>query len=164
MTDDQPLTMVREDLENIPLYPLPAGYSFRWYQAGDEEHWIALQAPFYAPGAINLDLFRAQFGCAAGLLAERQCYLLNQAGDAIGTATAWIYDGFRGPEYGRIHWVVVAQPYQGQGLSRSLLGLACQRLRELGHTKAYLTTSWLRLVAVNLYRRFGFVELPDARR
>lgn len=154
--------MVREDLENIPSYRLPAGYSFRYYHPGDEETWIALQAPFYPPGAITLDVFRKYFGSDAGLLAERQGYLLDSAGRPIGAITAWVYDGFRGPEYGRIHWVCIAKEYQGRGLSKPLLTLACLRLRELGHTKAYLTTDRLRPVAVRLYRQFGFVELQEA--
>jgi GNAT superfamily N-acetyltransferase len=161
MTTDE-LTMVRPTLDDLPSFPLPPGFAFRWYRPGDEQDWVTLQAPFYDPGAITLDLFYEQFGRDPGTLSARQCYLLDPRGEAIGTATAWTYDGFRGPEYGRIHWVAVARDYQGQGLSKPLLGAVCRRLVELGHTRAYLTTSTQRPVAVALYRRFGFAELPPA--
>jgi GNAT superfamily N-acetyltransferase len=157
---DEPLVMIRESLDNLPNFRLPKPFSIRWFQPGDEECWVALQAPFYQPGAIMLDLFREQFGTDIDVLSARQCYLLNGAGRPIGTASAWLYDGFRGPEYGRIHWVAVVEEYQGQGLSKPLLSAVCRRLAELGHTRAYLTTSTERPVAVALYQRFGFVPLP----
>jgi GNAT superfamily N-acetyltransferase len=161
MQDEQPLTMVRENLEGIPHFAIPATYAFRWYRPGDEEHWIAIQAPFYEAGAISVELFREQFGADPGVLGERQCYLLDASGQPIGTATAWVYDGFRTPGYGRIHWVAIAPPYQGQGLSKALMTIVCSRMRDLGHTAAYLTTSWTRPVAIRLYRAFGFVELVE---
>lgn len=156
---DGPLYMIRDDLEGLPSFPLPPGFGIRWYRPGDEWVWVDLQTPFYEPGAITLDLFRGQFETDPDTLAARQCYLLDAADQPIGTASAWLYDGFRGPEYGRIHWVAVAEEYQGRGLSKPLLSTACERLAELGHTKAYLTTSSERPRAVALYRRFGFADL-----
>ena len=35
------LVMVRENLNNLPEYELPAGYSVRWYQPGEEKAWLA---------------------------------------------------------------------------------------------------------------------------
>jgi GNAT superfamily N-acetyltransferase len=158
---DEPLFMTRDSLDNLPNFPFPAPFSIRWFQPGDEACWVALQTPFYQPGEITLDLFREQFGTDVDVLSARQCYLLSGAGQPIGTASAWLYDGFRGPEYGRVHWVAVAEEYQGQGLSKPLLSAVCQRFVELGHTKAYLTTSSERPRAVALYRRLGFFELQE---
>jgi GNAT superfamily N-acetyltransferase len=111
-------------------------------------------------GSITPKLFRSQYRGDEEALAKRQLFLLNSDGTPIGCATAWTYDGFRDPSYGRIHWVALLPAYQGAGLSKPLLSLACRRLRELGHTRAYLTTSWTRPVAIALYRQFGFVEVP----
>jgi GNAT superfamily N-acetyltransferase len=158
---DEPLVMIRESLDDLPNFPLAAPFSIRWFQLGDEQAWVELQAPFYQPGTVTLDLFREQFGGDVDVLTVRQCYLLDGAGRPIGTASAWLYDGFRGPEYGRIHWVAIAEQYQGQGLSKPLLSAVCQRLVALRHTKAYLTTSSERPRAVALYRRFGFTEMPQ---
>ncbi len=54
-----------------------------------------------------------------------------------------------------MHWVAIAADHQGQGLSKPLLSAVLRRLVELGHTKAYLTTSTERPVALALYRLLG---------
>jgi len=155
------LFMVRETLDDLPSFPLPHGFGIRWHRPGEEQVWVDLQAPFYEPGAIRLDVFHKWFGTDTDAQCERIAFLVDAVGEPIGTAAAWTYDGFRGPEYGRIHWVAVAGEYQGRGLSKPLMSAVCQRLVELGHTKAYLTTSRERAVAVALYRRFGFGELDE---
>ncbi len=155
--------MVREDLVDLPTFDLPPGFAIRWHRPGDEQVWVDLQAPFYDPGAITPDTFYKWFGTDTGAHSQRIAYLLATAEHPIGTAAAWTYDGFRHPEWGRVHWVAVASDYQGRGLSKPMLGAVLRRLVDLGHTKAYLTTSRTRPVAINLYRSFGFVELPEGR-
>jgi GNAT superfamily N-acetyltransferase len=158
---DDTVLMIRENLYDLPIFRVPAPFCIRWYQPGDENAWVALQAPFYKRGAVTLDLFREQFGTDVAALSARQSYLLNEAQEPVGTAAGWTYDGFRGPEYGRVHWVALARDYHGQGLSKPLLGAVCQRLLELGHTKAYLTTSRRRPAAIALYSSFGFIEVAQ---
>lgn len=160
MSDE--LYMVRDNLHNLPACALPPGFSMRWHSAGDEQAWVDLQAPFYDAGAITPETFYKWFGTDLEAHSQRIAYLLGPDGQPIATAAAWSYDGFRGPEWGRVHWVAVASAYQGRGLSKPLLSAVLQRLAALGHTKAYLTTDAGRPVAVALYRRFGFIELPEA--
>jgi GNAT superfamily N-acetyltransferase len=45
---------------------------------------------------------------------------------------------------------------QGKGLANPLMSIICHRLRELGHSRFYLTTSTARIPAINLYLKFGF--------
>jgi len=33
--------MIRENLEAIPEFALPAEFALRWYRPGDEAHWRA---------------------------------------------------------------------------------------------------------------------------
>src|SRR5205823_14626142 len=98
-------------------------------------------------------------GTDSALLAQRQCYLIDQAGKVIGTATAWFNDDFDGRRTGRVHWVAIVPEYQRRGLSKPLMTAVCHRLRELGHDRAYLVTAPALRPAINLYRRFGFVPL-----
>lgn len=151
--------MSREDLAGTPVFPLPDGYVIRAYSPGDEHTWVQIQSAADRYNTITLELFRNEFGDDPSVLAERQLFLLDPQGKAVGTATAWFDDDHHGQPYGRIHWVAVHPSSQGRGLSKPLLSAACSRLQELGHGKAYLITSTGRIAAINLYLRFGF--LPE---
>lgn len=158
MTTNIPLCMVRENLDNIPQYELPAGFTLRPYQPGDEAAWLSIHLAADKHNIITADTYSEQFGAEAKTLAERQFYLCDGAGQAIGTATAW-FNTYRGQEHGRVHWVAIVPAMQGRGLAKPLLTTICNRMRELGHQRAYLTTESVRLPAINLYLGYGFV--PD---
>lgn len=159
-----PVTMVRGNLKGIPGYSLPAGYSLRSYQPGDEQLWVEIQHLADHYNTITPDLFRREFGTDGSTLAARQFYLLDAGQRAIGTATAWYDDSFRGLVYGRVHWVAIVPEQQGRGLAKPLMTAVCRRLRGLGHTRAYLSTSTARIPAIRLYLQFGFlpwIESPE---
>ena len=176
MNDEKniPLKMVRENLEDIPQFAMPENFSLRWFQPGDEKIWREIQSAADKFNDITPELFQRQFaggaerglqaaspdGCRSGinsaLLSERQCYLLDAHGNAIGTATAWFNNNFEGARIGRVHWVAILPEHQGKGLSKPLMTATCNRLRELGHTRTYLSTSIARIPAIRLYLRFGF--------
>jgi GNAT superfamily N-acetyltransferase len=174
-----PIKMVRTNLDNLPEFMLPVGFEMRWYQPGDEAHWMRIHVAADRYNEITPDLYRRQFAVEEerGLqsasadksqcrinsmlqcLRERQCYLLAPYGRVIGTATAWFNDNFEGAKFGRVHWMAIAPDYQGRGLARPLMAAICRRLRELGHDRMYLSTSTGRIPAISLYLRFGFVPL-----
>ena len=151
--------MIRSDLKDIPQYPLPQEYSFKWYQPDLEEHWVAIHRLADTHGEITPDLFVRQFSLDAGVLGPRQCYLLDSAERFIGTATAWLDDDFMGQSFGRLHWVAIVPDYQGRGLAKLLLSNVLNRMAELGHRRAYLNTQTVRLPAINLYAGFGFIPV-----
>lgn len=160
MTANIPLCMIRQNLDDIPHYKLPVGFTLRAYQPGDEAAWLSIHLEADKHNVITVDTYSEQFGADSQTLAERQFYLCDDAGQAIGTATAW-FNTYRGEIYGRVHWVAIVPAMQGRGLARPLLSAVCQRMRELGHRRAYLTTESARLPAINLYLRYGFT--PDIR-
>jgi GNAT superfamily N-acetyltransferase len=153
--------MVRENLDDIPEYSLTAGYSIRWYQPGYEKHWLKVQLLADEYTRMTPDLFDEQFGADIKLLTERQCFLLDSKEDIIGTATAWL-DNQSEISPGRIHWLAIVPQQQGKGLAKPLLTIICKRLKDLGHSKAYLTTQTIRMPAINLYAKFGFSPLIDS--
>jgi GNAT superfamily N-acetyltransferase len=158
------ICMIRRELKAIPDHPLPSPFSFEWYRPGDEVHWLEIQRRADQYNQITPALFERQFGNDAQELARRQCFILDgEDGEArpIGTATAWFDPDYQGQEYGRVHWVAIVPEMQGRGLANPLLTVICQRLRELGHEQAYLTTAPERIPAINLYLKFGFV--PEVR-
>jgi GNAT superfamily N-acetyltransferase len=155
------ICMIRRELNVIPDHTLTSPFSFNWYQPGDEEHWLEIQRRADQYNQITSALFRQQFNDDTQALARRQCFILDGEGRPIGTATAWFDPDYQGQEYGRVHWVAIVPEMQGQGLANPLLTVICQRLRELGHERAYLTTAPERIPAINLYLKFGFV--PEVR-
>ena len=159
-TENLPVRMVRNHLRNIPYFKLPSPYTIRPYLPGDAAAWIRIQAAADRYNPINPGLFEQQFGTDSTVLTERQFYLCDPAGLPIGTASAWFgLDDRRG--WGRVHWVAIVPERQGQGLAKPLMTVVCNRLRELGHQRAYLTTATVRIPAIRLYLKFGF--RPDVQ-
>ena len=64
---------------------------------------------------------------------------------ANGTTTAWYNEDYRGLPFGRVHWVAIVPEMQGRGLAKPIMSAVCHRLRELGHGRAYLTTTTVRI-------------------
>ncbi len=150
------LRMVREDLADIPQFGLPPGFSLRWFRPGDEAAWIDIHVRADAHNEFPPGRFAAEFGTDPDVIARRQCYLCNPAGEPIGTTTAWFADDYKGRPYGRVHWVAILPGYQGRGLAKPMLSAVMNRLVELGHVRAMLTTNEVRLPAIGLYLKFGF--------
>ena len=157
------IKMARENLESIPEFTLPENYSLRRYRSGDDAAWTQIHLRADGLNRITPKLFAQQFGADAALLASRQYYLVNATGTAIGTGTAWFNDNFEGRNFGRVHWVAILPEYQGLGLAKPLMTGICRRLHELGHERAYLSTSSARLAAIRLYLQFGFEPLIRTR-
>ncbi|OPX24245.1 MAG: hypothetical protein B1H04_02490 [Planctomycetales bacterium 4484_123] len=156
-----PVVMVRPDLEGLPQYDLPAGFSLRAYRPGDEAEWLRIHELADRYNTFTASTFAEQFGTDAEVLRQRQLYLCDPAGATIGTVTAWFDDEFHGGRWGRVHWVAVVPAFQGRGLGRLLMSAVCNRLRQLGHRRAYLTSNTVRVRAIGLYLKFGFV--PEIR-
>ena len=153
---ERSVTMVNEDLRAAPSYDLLPDVRVHWYQPGDEESWVAIHKLADQFNKVTPELFVDQFADAGFDLAERQCYLLDNTGDPIATATAWGEHQGRFAQFGRLHWVAVVPRLQNQGVGKMVVSVACQRLIALGHTRAFLMTSSLRPAAVHLYEKFGF--------
>ena len=58
--------MVRANLDNVPEFTLPAGFTLRWYEPGDEAHWLRIHLAADPFNEITPELFRKQFGVDAG--------------------------------------------------------------------------------------------------
>jgi len=159
--DYERVVMIRPTLTGLPWYDCPPGFRIRWYRSGDEEHWVRIHQLADHYNKASLALFENQFGGGRPELGLRMAFLEAPDGRVVGTAAAWWSDSFRDGVWGRVHWVAIEPNRQGKGLSKPLLAAVCLRLRELGHERAYLTTATVRIPAINLYLRFGFV--PDAR-
>ena len=147
--------MIRPNLENIPDYRLPPGFRCRWYQPGAGRDWTAVWQAAEKWLTITEETFRLQFGRDETLLGQRQFFIDDPDGRPVATSTAW----YNNSAVGTVHWVAIVPDCQGRGLGKPLMTITCQRLRDLGHTSAWLGTHVVRVPAINLYLHFGFV--PD---
>ncbi|MCE2416613.1 GNAT family N-acetyltransferase [Candidatus Poribacteria bacterium] len=149
--------MIRENMDNIPQFPIPDGFAIRNYRRDEGHIWTRiLQA---AEPYIDIDdgLFNREFGHYLSVMEDRSFYLTTDAGEEIGTTTAWWQD-MNGEVWGQIHWVAVHPDYQGNGLSKPLMSVAMERLKQ-SHECCFLGTSTGRMAAIKVYLDFGFI--PD---
>jgi mycothiol synthase len=153
------ITMKRPHLEGLPVVPLPSGFSLRYYRPGDITAWLHIHQAAGETHPVTPELYWREFAAGETQLRQRQLFLCEALGPEVGTATAWFDDHHQGGSWGRLHWVALSQTHQGRGLGRALAAAACLRLRELGHTRAYLRTQPDRVPAIRLYLSLGFV--PD---
>lgn len=155
------IIMIRENLLDLPDYQLPQGYSFQWYLPGMENDWVRIQEKSEPFLAVNYQYYEKEFGTRQEDLKQRQCFIRNNSGELVGTASAWFDSNFKGESYGRVHWVAIVPEEQGKKLSNCLLLAVLKKLIELNHSKVYLVTSSKRLAAIHLYLKFGFVPLLE---
>ena len=132
---------------------LPAGYSIRTYEPGDEKYWAAIEttAGEFSREEDALKSFRDYYGNDRDLLPGRMFFVISPEGVPCATATAW----FNG-RFGHLHWVAVHAEHQGKGLARCVIAGAMDALTELSYDYACLSTQPSSWVAVKLYLEFGF--------
>ena len=149
------VTMIRENMENIPKIPFPEGFDFRNYRPGEGHIWTRIQKaaePFFG---IGDDLFNREFGNNLKELEDRSFFVITESGEEVGTITAWWNPDWRGKEWGLIHWVAIHPDYQGRGLAKPAMTVAMERLKR-SHKRAHLNTSTGRIAAIKVYLDFGF--------
>lgn len=149
---EQSVIMTRDDLENIPAFDWPAGFSIRSFQPGDDRVWWDIHERADPFKAHLMGTHRQFFGDDLDELRARQWFIMSPDGEPIGTASAWRDSD----EVGRVHWVAIVPEFQGRGLAKPLLTHVLTTLRDLGHARAILDTSQQRPRAIALYRFFGF--------
>jgi GNAT superfamily N-acetyltransferase len=162
------VTMIRDDLEEIPRYALPGGWRMRDYEPGDEwDAWMRIEAAADRYTDVTPERVRREWGGDPDSLARRMMFLVSPEGRDVGTITAWYTRRYAGRRWGRIHWVAIEPEYQGRGFGKAMMTAGMNRLRKLGHRRAMLATQTPRLAAIKVYLDFGFrpdLTQGDARR
>ena len=89
MSTEKPVTevigvsMIRETLDDLPLFDLPAPYTLRWYQPGDELYWVDIHKAADPAHAYSLEMFAREFEVDRALLPMRQAYLCSGDGKPV---------------------------------------------------------------------------------
>ena len=161
-----PLAMTKTDTKNYPRHALPEGYTFRFYRAGDEKDWAAIECSVgqFDSEEAALRMFRAEFIANQRLkLEERMLFVIDPEGKAIATAALW--DGFfLGEIKPRFHWVAVTDACTGKGIAKAMLCRILELYNELGYEGfLYLHTSTHSYQAIGIYKKLGFLPYVGER-
>jgi len=150
------VAMTRDDLNDVPEFPLPEGYGLRPFADGDRDTWVGIwqaSEPFLT---INPETFDHEFGADLAAMPKRCAFLTSPAGEDVGTVTSWYDRKYLGKSWGRVHWVAVRPDHQGKGLAKPMLTASMKRMKSLGHRRAMLETQTPRLAAIKTYLDLGF--------
>ena len=146
----------------IPAAPVPEGYTIRSFRSGqDETGVLAANAAAFADHPEQGELDRRglaermaeEWFDAAGLLVG------ERGGRIVGLHWTKVHpaDVVR-PAYGEVYVIGVAPSAQGTGLGRALLVAGLEHLRSLELDEVVLYVEAGNLVAVRLYRSYGFTH------
>jgi GNAT superfamily N-acetyltransferase len=161
-----PLAMTKTDTKNYPRFELPEGYTFRFYRAGDEKDWAAIECLIgqFDTEAAALRMFRGEFIENQRLKPEeRMLFVIDPEGNAVATASLWDGD-FLGEIKPRFHWVAVTDACTGKGIAKAMLCRIMDLYNELSYEGfLYLHTSTWSYQAIGIYKKLGFVPYLEEK-
>jgi len=137
---------------------LPAGFSYRNYQEGDEKYWTETETAvleFSSTQKASV-YFQKDFLPYESELKNRMVFITNEDGVPVANAAAWWHDEHDSHQ-ACLHWVAVRPEYQGLGLGRAVVMKALSLFAKYEPQKdIYLHTQTWSHVAVRLYMNLGF--------
>jgi len=150
------LRLEKDDLDNVPVIPVPEGCVLRTYREGDEE----AIARIYRASALGDE---ATAETVRDTLVRQACFkpdrvfLVECNAEPVGTAAAWIDATCPGAGY--LHMVGVMPEQRGKRLGAVLTVAAICHSRAEGFTRQQLATDDWRESALRLYLGLGYRPL-----
>ena len=137
---------------------LPVGYSFVFYQPGDEQAWAEIETSVceFAQVSDATAYFARDYLPLQNELQRRTLFVQTAGGEKVATFTAWWnYTGVR--RYPFMHWVAVKPEYQGLGLGKAIIAEGVRLMVAIeGDVVMYIPTQTWSHKAIRLYRWAGF--------
>lgn len=149
----------KHHLKDIPNYPLPKGFRFRFFQDEQDAYiWakIVTKTKEFPSEQEAMNRFEREFAPYLTDVKQRMFFMETDQ-KPIGTGTAW-YGNLNGEVIGRLHWIEIIPEYQGKKLGRPLISKAMQLLGRY-HSTAYLKTQPSSKAAIHLYGKLGWVQV-----
>ena len=136
-----------------PAVHLPAGYSLRTYQPGDEQRFYVLMAlagwPDWDDPRLSPWLPRIPDECWFMVIHEA-------SGEIVASAMGLHDDTDLHPGGGELGWVAGDPAHAGRGLGLAVCAAVTSRLIELGYRNIHLYTEHWRFAALKTYLKLGY--------
>lgn len=154
--------MIKYDVENYPRYELPEGFYITGYKPGYEKQWAEIEfvQQCMESEAQAEEIFRKEFMSKPEWLYDRCLFVVDGKKDKVAAVTSlWLGQLTEAePLHARVHWVATREEYQGLGLIKAIFTHILDLYHKLGDKGyIYLTTQSQSYVAINIYKKFGFV-------
>jgi len=137
---------------------LPQGYTYQMYKSGDGAKWAEIE---YSVGEFPTleaaqEYFDKNYLPYEDRMMKRSCYIADETGEYVATASALWYDDESGT-HPTLGWVAVKPGHQGRKLGRAIVAKALSVHAELdaGENIVLHTQTWSHK-AVRMYYSFGF--------
>lgn len=153
--------MIKHDVDNYPRFSLPDGFYITGYKPGYEKQWAEIE--YVQQGMASLEqaeaVFHKEFMVQPDWLEERCLFVVDGKNDRVAAVTSlWQGALVDGPLHDRVHYVATREEYQGLGLIKAIFTYILDLHHKLGSNGyIYLTTQSQSYVAINIYKKFGFV-------
>ena len=147
----------------IASYPLPKGYRYTFYEAGDEHDWARIETAVleFDSEFAALLRFEQEYMPYPDDLARRCIFIANSKGEKVATSIAW-WRYIKSERRPWLHWVAVDPAYQGLGLGKAIISRIVELMVELeGDVDFYLSTQTWSYKAVDIYKNNGFKPTPE---
>lgn len=139
---------------------VPAGFTARTFQRGDEEAWLDLNRRAFAHHPEQGRMTRADLDERMAEPWWDPAGLILIVDDATGelAASHWTKIEPEQPDTGEVYVVAVDPGHQGRGLGKVVTALGLAHLRERGVIHIELYVEGDNAAAVATYRRLGFTQ------
>jgi RimJ/RimL family protein N-acetyltransferase len=155
--------MQRRQGTPVPVFELPKGYTYSYFNPGDEKAWAKIET-----SVLEFDdeldafiYFQKEFMPYLPELEKRCIFIETNDGEKVATSTAWWgYTGIRRDPW--LHWVSVKPAYQGLGLGKAIVSKTTQLMLEIeGDRDFYLHTQTWSHRAIRIYEKVGYIITSD---
>ena len=153
------MKMPYERIQKMPAPQLPAGYTFAFYQDGNEQDWARLEANVneFATEEKALEYFNREYRDPfREKLYDRCVFVKNPTGRIVATTTAWFMPSSLGNR-GWLQWISTDPAEQGKGLGKAVIIKAMELFPIYEpNSDIYLHTQTWSHKAIYLYHKLGF--------
>lgn len=150
----------RKDIAaNQPRTVLPPGYHYKMYESGDGLGWAKLEASVNEFESIEeaFSYFHRVFMPFEDCLSQRMCFITDEEGNIVSTATAWFKENHQ-QRYPVLHWVSTSPFAQGKGLGGAIVKYALSLFPKVEpqSQEIFLHTQTWSYKAIGMYYKYGF--------